>query len=82
VPALDQKQLRWRCRRGVRELDLLLSRFLETDYPELDEQGQDAFARFLEIQDPVIMDWLFGRAVADDPQLQKLVQRLQVGYHR
>ena len=58
----NAKQLVWRCRRGVRELDVLFGRFLETEYEQLTEQSKEAFDRFLEVQDPVIMDWLFNRA--------------------
>ncbi|MBT8115951.1 MAG: succinate dehydrogenase assembly factor 2 [Arenicella sp.] len=77
MSAPNEKQLLWRCRRGVRELDILLSGFLRTDYPDLNDEERRTFQRLLEIQDPVIMDWLFGRGVADDPELQKLIERLQ-----
>ena len=74
---LHVKQLEWRCRRGVRELDVLLVRFLETEYPELGLPEQLAFQRLLDVQDPQIMDWLFGKASSNDPELQKIVQRLR-----
>lgn len=74
---LNAKQLIWRCRRGVRELDVLFGRFLEQDYPRLAEAEQLAFQRLLEIQDPVIMDWLFNRTQPDDPELMGIIQRLQ-----
>ena len=74
---LNKQQLVWRCRRGVRELDVLLTRYLDLKYPQLDAQQCEAFERFLEQQDPVIMDWLFGKSSTDDVQLQKIVQQLQ-----
>ncbi len=75
---LSAKQLQWRCRRGVRELDVLLTRFLDEVYPRLDEQGQNTFQRLLEIQDPTIMDWLFGKLPADDEQLQEIIDQLRL----
>lgn len=53
--------LRWRARRGVRELDLLLARFLEETYPDLSPEVQSRFAALLESSDADLLDWLTGR---------------------
>ena len=74
---LKQQQLIWRCRRGVRELDVLLTRFVETEYPALSDADKANFEALLEIQDPVIMEWLFGKSTADEPGLNAIIQRLQ-----
>jgi antitoxin CptB len=75
---MNAKQLVWRCRRGVRELDVLFGRFLETEYPQLSESQKMAFERMLEVQDPIIMDWLFSKSQSQDPEFEMLVQRLQL----
>ena len=75
--AMSQSQLVWRCRRGIRELDVLFGQFLETEYSSMDEGEQSVFQRLLEVQDPVIMDWLFGKYESEDNDLQKLILRLQ-----
>ena len=74
---LNNKQLVWRCRRGIRELDVLFDRFLTSEYPELEVSEQRCFQALLEVQDPLIMDWLFGRSTPDDLPTKALVQRLQ-----
>lgn len=74
---MNAKKLVWRCRRGVRELDVLFGRFLETEYPQLNESQAIAFERMLEVQDPVIMDWLFSKSQPEDPEFEILVKRLQ-----
>jgi len=74
---MNQSQLVWRCRRGVRELDVLMTRFLESDYPQLNMAEQLAFQRLLDVQDPVIMDWLFNKATASDTELAEIIRRLQ-----
>lgn len=74
---MNQSQLVWRCRRGVRELDVLFTRFLESHYANLSEPQQATFQRLLEVQDPVIMDWLFGKYPADDEELMALIAQLQ-----
>lgn len=73
----NSKQLVWRCRRGVRELDVLFGRFLETEYAQLNEQEKEVFERFLEVQDPIIMDWLFRRAQPDLDEYKPIVSRLR-----
>ena len=55
----------WRCRRGVRELDVLFTRYLDTRYEELSATHKLNFQALLEVQDPIIMDWLFGKTQAD-----------------
>ena len=46
---MNQKaRLKWQCRRGMRELDLLLEEFLEHRYQSLSQPDRDAFARLLE----------------------------------
>lgn len=75
---MNARKLVWRCRRGVRELDVLFGRFLETEYPQLGESQKMAFERMLEVQDPTIMDWLFSKSQPQDPEFEMLVQRLQL----
>ena len=67
----------WRCRRGVRELDVVFGRFLDQQYPKLTSQEQRAFARLLEVQDPIILDWLFDRATPDDLELARIINQLK-----
>ncbi len=74
---LTPSQLTWRCRRGIRELDVLLTRFLSSSYAELNEFERQDFERFLEVQDPEIMDCLFGKSRFDDAGVQGIVERLQ-----
>lgn len=70
-------RLRWLCRRGMKELDVLLGRFLERGYPGLDDAGQRGFVRLLERQDPEIYALLTGREHAEDPEIDCVVQRIR-----
>lgn len=54
-------QLRWRTRRGLRELDLMLQRYLSEHYPSASAADQAAFVELLEQSDADILDWLLGR---------------------
>ncbi|MFP4247758.1 MAG: succinate dehydrogenase assembly factor 2 [Halochromatium sp.] len=71
------KRLRWQCRRGMLELDLLLNHFLQHGYADLDHDGRQAFERLLEIEDPILQDWLIGQAVPADAALTALIARIQ-----
>lgn len=53
-------RLRWRCRRGMKELDLLLSDWLERRWPLADAARQRSFQWLVDQPDPEIADWLFG----------------------
>jgi len=48
-------KLRWQCRRGSKELDLLLQRYLETDYVLADEAGKARFVQLLALEDDELL---------------------------
>ena len=53
-------RLRWRCRRGMKELDVLLGRWLECGWPEAGDDRRRSFEWLLEQPDPDLADWLIG----------------------
>jgi antitoxin CptB len=55
-------RLRWRCRRGMKELDVLLDRWLLDGWPRADATRRRAFEWLLEQPDPELADWLLGGA--------------------
>ncbi|OUD14278.1 succinate dehydrogenase assembly factor 2 [Thioflexithrix psekupsensis] len=54
-------RLRWHCRRGMRELDLLLTRYLNEHYPEASAEEQLAFQELLELPDPELFSYVIGK---------------------
>jgi antitoxin CptB len=75
--ATERARLRWRCRRGMKELDLLLLGFLERDYPAANERERDVFARLLDLQDPELFGYLVGRDEPTDPTLRHVLDRIR-----
>ena len=75
--ALDANRLRWRCRRGMRELDQLLGWYLDVRFPHVDNAAQQAFAELPEQQDPSLWDWLTGRSVAPEARWQRIVDEIR-----
>lgn len=59
------------------ELDLMLERFLDECYADLDSEGQGRFERFLAHPDPVLHEWLMGFTQATDPAEQDLVDKIR-----
>lgn len=74
--AAETGRLRWRCRRGMKELDLLLVRWLDRRYPTAGPAARAAFTRLLEAQDPQLVAWLLKGEPAPDGELQGLVDEL------
>jgi len=74
---IDDKQIRWRCRRGMKELDALLERFLASDYLALADAEKQTLARLLDAKDPDLLDWLCGRNRPDDIELAAIVTRIR-----
>ncbi len=74
--ALDRR-LRWRCRRGTREMDLMLDRFLGTAGDPLDEDTRRSLERLLDQPDRDILDWIARRCVPPDAALAALVERIR-----
>jgi antitoxin CptB len=59
--AADAGQLRWRCRRGMKELDILLTRYLDECYCTATTEEREAFRYLLEMPDPLIYAYCLGQ---------------------
>ena len=70
-------QLRWRCRRGMLELDLLLERFCDKGLTQLNGEESEVFETLLELPDPDLLACLMGYANPLQPELSHVVARIQ-----
>jgi antitoxin CptB len=73
---MDSGRLRWRCRRGMKELDHLLTRYLEQGFKTAPAAERAAFEALLELQDPQILAFCMGRAQPADLATATLIQHL------
>lgn len=73
----DPGHLRWLCRRGMQELDVLLGGFLERRFSESPPDVQRTFVRLLDQPDDLLWDWLSGRQEPDDPEFRDVVRRIR-----
>jgi antitoxin CptB len=73
------RRIRWRSRRGLLELDLVLERFLARDFALLDQAGLIAYRRLLELEDNDFLDAVDGKVELEDPALMAIVKQLRAG---
>lgn len=68
--------LEWRCRRGMKELDFLLVRYLKECHADASADERAAFVQFLELPDPEIARYLVWGDVPPDPHHAALCRRI------
>ena len=73
----ELRRLRWRCRRGMRELDRLLERYLDLRWTQASEAERGVFLRLLDSEDDRLWRWFLGHETTDDVDLQALVERIR-----
>ena len=73
----QRAKLKWHCRRGLRELDLLLEGFLEHRFETLSIAGREDFERLLDCSNEDLMDWLMEGGTPRDDQLANIVRQIR-----
>jgi len=71
-------RLRWQCRRGTKELDLLLQRYLDSGYLLADEEEKALFAQLLALEDDELVGVLMGELEVETEAMKVLVEKLKV----
>ncbi len=73
-------KIKWHCRRGVKELDIVLCNYVEKyiENGKANERGlTTAFEELLELEDPLLYALLLGEIETDSENQQKVLQRLR-----
>jgi antitoxin CptB len=70
-------KLKWRCRRGTKELDSLLEGYLNKHYPQVDSKEQALFEALLEYQDSELIWYLLGDQQPQSEGLTHLVKKIR-----
>jgi len=69
-------KLRWRCRRGMKELDVLLRRYVDEQFCAASSAHQQAFRELLDAPDPVIYAYCVGQERPPTALLASLIERI------
>jgi len=76
VLKVNKARLKWACRRGMLELDVLFMPFVDEAYDDLSNKDQFTFERLLTGQDPELFAWFMGHEVCEDKELNAMVQHI------
>jgi antitoxin CptB len=69
-------KLRWRCRRGIKELDILLTRYVDEQFCDAPAAQQEAFRQLLDAQDAAIYAYCLGQERPPTALLSNLIERI------
>ena len=72
----EDSRLRWQCRRGMRELDELLLRYLDNHYLNADTAEKAAFRAVLDLADPELNAYLLQRQTPASESIARVIQRI------
>lgn len=71
------ERVRWRCRRGMLELDIVLHRFVEQHYAGLDAAQQATFRTLLDMADNPLWDLIAGKQEAATREERELLEKIR-----
>ena len=74
---LELKRIRWRSRRGLLEMDLVLTQFLECYLDKLSPAELSAYVALLEVEDNTLLDYVNKRDLPEDAMQQYIVSLWQ-----
>jgi len=77
MPEQVDSSLRWRCRRGMLELDILLNDFLDKTYTTLTSQQKNTLDQMLDYPDQLLFDLFLGHMESSDNSVSNLVQTIR-----
>lgn len=70
-------RLRWACRRGMLELDILLGHFLEEAYLHLSDDDKTLFMKLLACNDQELFEWLTGKKQPVEADILYMVEKVR-----
>jgi len=70
------ERLRWQCRRGMLELDIILQRFLNNDYQRLNDQEKLSFSKLLEDADVNLLAYFNQTKKCPDHELNQIINKI------
>lgn len=77
LPPGTPGRLLWRCRRGMKELDVILERFAREGLAGASAAEWGAFERLLGLPDPLLAEYFLGQQRPADPELRVLAARIR-----
>ncbi len=73
----ELSKLRWVCRRGMRELDVVLREYLDNYYLNSNQREQQTFKQLLELEDPILFSILMNYSEPENSEQKAIIVKLQ-----
>tara|TARA_B100000586_G_scaffold228779_1_gene177065 strand:+ start:522 stop:770 length:249 start_codon:yes stop_codon:yes gene_type:complete len=73
-----KSRLLWRCRRGIKEMDIILQDFVNDSYDQLSNENKNAFSKLLDEQDLDILNWIMGKDEPADSKLIRIINMIKI----
>lgn len=76
MDAKERARVRWRCRRGMLEMDVFILPFFDQCFDDLSEQEKRDFDKMLDCNDPQLFAWVMEQEVCEHPEFSYIVDKL------
>ncbi|MFQ5470030.1 MAG: succinate dehydrogenase assembly factor 2 [Gammaproteobacteria bacterium] len=73
----ERARIYWQCRRGMRELDLLLQSFFDNHYDNLTRENQQVFQLLLKTPDQELVEYLMARKLHPDQKIADVIEQIR-----
>ena len=70
------RKILWKCRRGTKELDVILGRFILKHFEKLEQKEIDLLNQLLDVEDPLLTEWLCFSGKPESQGMEKIVTRI------
>jgi len=74
---MNEKEIIWKCRRGTKELDVLMSGFYYNYYKTASKSQKEAFIKLLSYEDPKINDLLLNKIYSKDIAVNEIADMIR-----
>lgn len=69
----EERKLQWHCRRGLKELDVILGPFFDQHYLALSADDKAAFSRLVDCEDMDLFNWFMRQDTPADPEMERMI---------
>jgi len=73
---MNDKEIIWKCRRGTKELDMLMTGFYNKYYKSASKSQKDAFIKLLSLEDPVLYDLILNKISSKDIAVNEIADMI------
>lgn len=72
-----RRRIRWLTRRGLLELDIVLERFMATQFDDLSDEELAVFVAVLDLPDQEFLALVNGKQTSDNPAFIPLLDKIR-----